>query len=133
MNGGDLRAAAIYVDALFYCPSRHPLAYAAGRCYGHLWCHMWSDDLEALHLMAARIGLRREWFQNRAGFPHYDLLPPRRAAALRLGAVERSLADWLWEKRAASGPTTGGKYSLNGKFTYHVSDMLTLGALSDNH
>jgi len=93
------KSAAVYVDEPFYCPSRHLLAYAVGSQYGHLWCHMWSDDLDALHVMAERIGMRREWFQNRPGFPHYDLLPPRRAAALRLGAVERQLSDWLWEKR----------------------------------
>lgn len=55
------------------------------------WCHMVSDVDEAeLHAFAARIGLRREWFQSRpdkASAAHYDLTPPRRARALQLGAV----------------------------------------------
>jgi len=73
-------------------------ARRAGAKHNQQWCHMWSDDLEALHEMAAKIGMKREWFQNRAGFPHYDLVPTRRAKALEFGAVERSVADWMREK-----------------------------------
>jgi hypothetical protein len=40
--------------------------------------------------MAARIGMQREWFQAplKSSKPHYDLTPPRRAAAVAAGAVE---------------------------------------------
>lgn len=57
---------------------------------GTRWCHMWSADLEALHDLAARIGLRREWFQQppKANWLHYDVTVERRTVALRLGAVE---------------------------------------------
>lgn len=60
---------------------------------GHArWCHMGTDDhtdagLAELHTMAARIGLRRSWFQDKPRFPHYDLTPPKRTAAIAAGAV----------------------------------------------
>jgi hypothetical protein len=64
---------------------------------------MWADTVEELHCFAARIGIRREWFQNhlrRNGcrFPHYDLHPARRAAAVNLGVIEldrrQTLESW---------------------------------------
>lgn len=51
-------------------------------------CHMVADTLDELHAMAARLGLRREWFQGDASTPHYDLSLERRAQALEFGAVE---------------------------------------------
>ena len=51
------------------------------------WCHMATDGaIEELHAFAAKLGLRRAWFQGRATHPHYDLVPSKRAQALRLGA-----------------------------------------------
>lgn len=94
-------AARIYVDRLFVARSRTEPARSAGERFGHRWCHLWSGDLAALHRMATRLGLRREWFQDRPGFPHYDLPPFRRARALALGAVEHSLKTWLRERRLA--------------------------------
>jgi len=57
------------------------------------WCHLFSDASdEELHAVAARIGLKREWFQ-RPGDPvqmarHYDVSEGKRAEAVRAGAVE---------------------------------------------
>jgi hypothetical protein len=53
------------------------------------WCHMWADDLEELHALASRIGMRRQWFQDKGSgsLPHYDLTPPKRLAALVAGAI----------------------------------------------
>jgi predicted kinase len=49
------------------------------------WCHMTTDgDFDELHAFAARLGLRRAWFQR----DHYDLPPHGRAAAVALGAEE---------------------------------------------
>lgn len=55
-----------------------------------LWCHMFSHDLDALHNMAQRLGLKREYFQDKQHFPHYDLSPAKRALAVKFGAKEVS-------------------------------------------
>lgn len=53
-----------------------------------IMCHMLSPDLDELHAMAAKLGLKREWFQGDASTPHYDVNLTVRAKALELGAVE---------------------------------------------
>lgn len=87
----------VYVDELFECESHDPQARRVGARTGHRWCHMWSDahTVEELHAIARKIGLKREWFQDRHQFPHYDLTPSRRVLALKHGAVEFSLKTWL--------------------------------------
>jgi len=71
----------------------HLRAYPASMTVGlpgRLWCHMVSDlDAEELHAFAARLGLRRAWFQERpkASVAHYDLTPRRRARAIGMGAT----------------------------------------------
>lgn len=89
----------VYVDKLFVMASRDSQAYRVGQRHGHRWCHMWADSEEELHAMAAKIGMRRAWFQDKPGFPHYDLVPTRRAHALRLGAIEKDLRERLMEGR----------------------------------
>jgi predicted kinase len=62
------------------------------------WCHMATDgDFPELHAFAARLGLRRAWFQR----DHYDLPPHGRAAAVALGAEEMSTGELL---RRMAGP-----------------------------
>lgn len=52
-------------------------------------CHLTTDGpIEELHAFAARIGMRRAWFQPHPLAPHYDLTPRRRADALAKGAVD---------------------------------------------
>ena len=73
----------ILVDTSRYWP------YSGGK----LWCHMASDQpgekgLAELHAMADKIGMKREWFQNRRYLPHYDLQPTKRRLAVKNGAVE---------------------------------------------
>lgn len=55
-------------------------------------CHLISDappgDNTELHGFAAKLGLKREWFQTSASGPHYDLTASKRRLAVRLGAVE---------------------------------------------
>jgi len=48
--------------------------------------HLLTSDIEELHRFAARIGLRRAWFQDKT-FPHYDLTRNKRASALHNGAT----------------------------------------------
>lgn len=61
------------------------------------WCHMWCDsgEEEKLHAIAAHIGMKRAWFQNKPDFPHYDLVPSKRQKALDAGARPMSLRQWL--------------------------------------
>jgi Protein of unknown function (DUF4031) len=55
------------------------------------WSHLTvgpSDDVAELHAFAARIGLRRSWFQDKE-WPraHYDVTESKRQEAIRAGAV----------------------------------------------
>ncbi len=67
------------------------------------WSHLTADTTQELHEFAARLGMRREWFQPaklvdnpqhlRFGQPrkgsrdHYDLTEGKRALAIKLGAI----------------------------------------------
>jgi hypothetical protein len=56
---------------------------------GPRWCHMIADTLDELHALAARIGLRRAWFQGESSAPHYDIgTDGKRALAIAEGAVD---------------------------------------------
>jgi hypothetical protein len=88
----------VFVDRLFKVESKNPQAHFVGRKNGHRWCHMWSEDVELLHVMAAEIGMKRAWFQDKPGFPHYDLTPGKRLQAIRRGAVEMDLKEWLRDR-----------------------------------
>lgn len=58
--------------------------------YGRMiMCHLWSDDLDELHAMAAAIGVARIWFQEppKASWCHYDISLSMKAKARALGAV----------------------------------------------
>src|SRR5215218_1227786 len=62
------------------------------------WCHLATDgSFDELHAFAARLGLRRAWFQG----DHYDLPPHGRAAAVALGAEEVATGELL---RRMAGP-----------------------------
>lgn len=66
-------------------------------------CHMFTDDLDLseLHAVAAAIGMKRAWFQDKRAAPHYDLTASRRALALAQGAVPvgRREAVRIWQAR----------------------------------
>ena len=58
-------------------------------------------DIEELHAFALGIGLKRAWFQHKAGkLPHYDVTAGRRRAAVAAGAVElsRDKAVQIWRR-----------------------------------
>lgn len=55
---------------------------------GRLWCHLLADSLDELHAFARSIGLKPEWFQHRARFPHYDITEAKRKKAVAFGAIE---------------------------------------------
>jgi len=88
----------VYVDGLVNGPA------VFGRRASRQWCHMIADTLDKLHAMAARIGLRRAWFQDARSGPHYDLTPTRRSAAVAAGAAEldrRAFVEVLRRVRGA--------------------------------
>lgn len=67
------------------------------------WSHLTADTKEELHVFAARLGLRRTYFQTcKAGncppatcpHWHYDVTEGKRAQALRLGAAEMDIRQW---------------------------------------
>jgi hypothetical protein len=76
------------------------IAATVGR-FTSRWSHLIADTEDELHEFAARLGLRRTWFQAPKGFGslplnpaslkaqmwHYDVTEPKRQEAIRLGAV----------------------------------------------
>ena len=78
------------------------------------WSHLVADTDEELHAFAARLGMRREWFQHKAGRPHqahYDVPDRARQLALVLGAVPvswRQMGRMMRERRAAAADRGGG-------------------------
>jgi hypothetical protein len=68
------------------------------RRWGRQWCHMWTDgDVEELHIFAEKLGLKRGYFQNKRTLQHYDIIPTKRKAALKMGAVYMPLKTWLFK------------------------------------
>ena len=80
----------VYVDPMQSCVTtghwHHPQA-----------CHLYADALEELHEFARKVGLKREWFQNREFFQHYDLNETKRREAVSAGAVEQTLRQVVEE------------------------------------
>jgi hypothetical protein len=82
---------AFYVD---------PIMEHAPVCGFRLWAHLGTDDrspagIEALHAFAQRLGLKRRYYQNKPHHKHYDLVPSKRAMAIRLGAIPLSQRDYV--------------------------------------
>lgn len=69
-------------------------------------CHMFCADRESLHAMADKIGVARRWFQNKPGFPHYDICKVKRAEAVRLGAVEADRREFVAAVHLYRSPIT---------------------------
>lgn len=82
-EGVDVVCSTIYIDEL---PSS-----GWGRWNGG--AHMMANDLDALHAMAAQIGLKRAWFQGNSTFAHYDLTASKRRLAVSAGAVEIEIGE----------------------------------------
>jgi hypothetical protein len=73
----------IMVDELHKVPDTAPSCFRVGGA-----CHLTitGEPLENLHRFAAKLGLKRVWFQT-GSTPHYDLTVQRRRKALQLGAT----------------------------------------------
>lgn len=80
---------------------------------GRQWkmSHLLADTEQELHDLAARIGLKREWFQNH-GTPHYDLCQSKRRMAIAAGAIEIDRRQTVALIRRLRGQGTRQKASL---------------------
>jgi hypothetical protein len=97
-----LNEIAITVDELVPRPEARLRIFRAGSC--HLMVNGYGDHhLDALHKFAARIGLRRQYFQPHKLAPHYDLTIGKRARAVAAGATEVSTLALLEEMRRLRG------------------------------
>lgn len=67
-------------------------------------CHLFADSDEELHEFAARLGMKREWFQSHRVANHYDLTPARRRTAVKLGATETTARAEIRQRRKLSLP-----------------------------
>jgi hypothetical protein len=77
------------------------------------WSHLTADTQEELHEFAARLGLRREWFQpgrptggRPSPFWHYDLTSGKRAQALAMAAVSMPSRELARYCRTRAGQLT---------------------------
>jgi hypothetical protein len=93
----------VYVDAIF---TAEPQGRQA-KSHGVRWCHMIATDLEELHAMARKIGLKRSYFQSHIFYPHYDLVPTKRALAIAEGAQEITTEEKLRMRRCEPGVFCG--------------------------
>lgn len=92
---------AVYVDPLHTFNNSDE---GTPRCFfGKSSCHMYADTLEELHAMAARISLKRSWFQDSPHLRHYDLTEGRRIAAVRAGVIEHTRAEAVAKWREVRG------------------------------
>lgn len=89
---------AVYVDKIREYPRE--MIKNLARHNGSKWCHMWADSLEELHEIAKCIGMKRSWFQDKKRLKHYDLVPSKRALAIKYGAVEMSYVEWYKKNRS---------------------------------
>lgn len=64
--------------------------------------HLAGTDLDELHSIAQRHGLKREWFQDHSNFPHYDVFSSNIQASLLTDRVhlvtKRELVQFIRHK-----------------------------------
>lgn len=74
----------VYVDTLMVCLQSKQWPWPKS-------CHMFIDPNtpdRVLHDFAAKLGLKRSWYQTSSRLPHYDLNASKRRQAVEMGAVE---------------------------------------------
>lgn len=83
----------IYIDSLRECTPKKGWRWTSS-------CHMFADSEEELHEFAKKIGMKKEWFQDKK-LPHYDLTATRRQLALSMGAIEVD-SNWVKQRLKAT-------------------------------
>jgi len=87
-------------------------AESVGARHGHQWSHLTSTpdddpDFTKLHQFAARLGMQRRWFDG----DHYDVVPTKRAMAVKMGAVEVTRMEvsmvCLYDRKGRERPEYG--------------------------
>ena len=68
-----------------------------GKFRGMIMSHMIADSLDELHEFAAKLDLRREWFQDKRT-PHYDVCQTKREKAFKLGAISIACRSKEWRE-----------------------------------
>lgn len=81
---------AVYVDDM-------RMSARVGRVSGE-WSHLMADSLEELVEFGAKIGMRRAWLQRKPSGVHFDVVEPRRQAAIALGAIPIECGSDQWRR-----------------------------------
>jgi len=76
----------VYVDELWEHGRTPRMPYPVS-------CHMTADTKAELMAFARQLGLRPEWLHNSSALGHFDITPPKRALAKRLGALDMPSGD----------------------------------------
>lgn len=91
---------AVYVDAIQEYPV--DLISPAAQRFGTRWCHMTADTPRELLDMARKLKLSPAYLQRGGSrkILHFDLVPSKRAQAIRFGAVEITGAEMIakWDE-----------------------------------
>ena len=98
------------VQGMYHGDQKAQAEYVGAR-NSHRWSHLSSTsddaDFSELHAFAARLGLKRRWFDG----DHYDVTPGKRWQAVRLGAVEITRMELsmicLYDRRGRERPSYG--------------------------
>ena len=64
-----------------------------------IMCHMIADSPEELHIMADKLKLPLEYYQDDANIPHYDLSLMMRKKAIKYGAKEVTTREIIKTQR----------------------------------
>lgn len=91
----------VYVDPIQKYPKDfvHPRAQQ----HGESWAHLFADSVDELHAFAEKLGLKRMYFHNHPGLPHYDITPALREKALKMGAQEKPMRQEVKDRLQKAG------------------------------
>jgi hypothetical protein len=85
---------AVYIDNLVMAVPNKNWPYKKS-------CHLIADTEKELHAFAECIGLKRSWFQENSSIDHYDLTASKRVQAVKNGARQLSMKQFVKKMREA--------------------------------